>query len=388
MLTRVSVTALLKGLILLVALAYVLSISYEALTHRRMDRSNGIVGPLMHGTSVGQSFVARYENLSGVEVLIGTYGRGASPSKATLVMHLRSSPSPGLDMATVTLPPQQAIGENPWYTFKFPPIADSQDKTFYIEVESPDGRADNGLTLYWWESNPGLPTDPYPQGTAYRNGTPQGGDLAFGLNYAPSPIKAWAQMGRAASANVPPAFILILLLMVVLLVYIAYRLQALLRHSDARKRLLARWSLPFVLGVALLNGLLYLFLIPPWQGPDEHGHFAYAALLDKYDLNVSRVQNLQWQVGGADRNEIVVMKNALWASMVRHDWTLRLRGYPTPGSPVLPIGSADLFTEFVWEIRQPPPYYWLCAVTLRAARVIGIEADPYANPEVALTLMR
>ncbi|MEO6457175.1 MAG: hypothetical protein ABIO92_02715, partial [Chloroflexia bacterium] len=42
----------------------------------------------------------------------------------------------------------------------------------------------------------------------------------------------------------------------------------------------------------------------------------------------------------------------------------------------------------VWEIRQPPPYYWLCAVTLRAARVIGIEADPYANPEVALTLMR
>ena len=179
----ISVTALLRVLILLVALAYILSTSYEALIHRRIDRSNGIVGPIMDGLTVGQSFVSRYENLSGVEVLIGTYGRASSPSKATLVMHLRSSPSPGTgpDLATVILPPEQPIGENSWYTFKFPPIADSQDKTFYIEVESPDGRADNVLTLYWWEADPELATDPYPQGTAYRNGRPQIGDLAFGL---------------------------------------------------------------------------------------------------------------------------------------------------------------------------------------------------------------
>ncbi|HEY80691.1 MAG TPA: hypothetical protein G4O05_06380, partial [Caldilineae bacterium] len=34
-----------------------------------------------------------------------------------------------------------------------------------------------------------------------------------------------------------------------------------------------------ILLLALLNGLLYLFLVPPWQHYDEPGHFEYAWLI-------------------------------------------------------------------------------------------------------------
>jgi hypothetical protein len=47
------------------------------------------------------------------------------------------------------------------------------------------------------------------------------------------------------------------------------RLQALWRSEGA----VLRWLLP----LALLHGLLYLAMVPPWQHYDEPGHFAYAA---------------------------------------------------------------------------------------------------------------
>jgi hypothetical protein len=100
------------------------------------------------------------------------------------------------------------MGENPWYLFSFPPIPDSQNRVFYIEVESPDGQPGSALTLFQWK--PVAQSDPYPQGTAYANGKPQRGDLAFGLRYSSSPLDAWAQMGRAASVNFPPIMMVLL----------------------------------------------------------------------------------------------------------------------------------------------------------------------------------
>jgi len=39
-----------------------------------------------------------------------------------------------------------------------------------------------------------------------------------------------------------------------------------------------RW-LPLLLGLALIRGLIYAAVVPPWQAPDETGHFEYAWLL-------------------------------------------------------------------------------------------------------------
>jgi hypothetical protein len=385
----VPLASLLRWLALLAGIAYVFAAGYSDLSHWRNDRSNDTVGVLLKDTSAGQTFVSRYANLSGVEVMVGTYGRGSDPAKAELVLHLRSAPTPGPDLATSVLPSSQPIGENSWHLFSFPALPDSQDKTYYIEVESPNGTATNGLTLYWWRSNPAAPTDAYPRGMAYTGGKPQQGDLAFGLQYAAPPISAWAQVARAASSYFPPFLMALLAIAGIVGVALALlRLPATLQDRVRRRRFLTRWSLPLVLAVALANGLVYLFLIPPWQGPDEHGHVMYAALLDRHGLNNTEVQAIEWFEGGKDRQEIVDLKSALYASMVRHNWTYFLNGYVAPGSPDPPLGSDIVYTEFIWQLRQPPTYYWLCAATFGLVRSLGVPVDIQSNPEGALMLMR
>jgi hypothetical protein len=369
---------------MLVGVALVLISCYANLTHRRTAWANGIVNPILVGDRIGQSFVARYDNLSGVEVWLGTYGRGASPTRASLVLHLKTSPSAPADLRTVVLPSDQPLGENPWHTFSFQPIAGSQNKTFYIEIESPDGRPDNALTAYWWQSDPQLPTDSYPYGMAYRNGRPVQGDLAFGLRYSPAPISAFAQMARAASVNFPPLMMVTLLISSVVLVVWACRLMPSLSvaHRSPSSCVL------FVLFVGLVNGLAYLLLVPPWQGPDEHGHFTYAALLDRYGMDDSRVQALQWWEGGADRDVVLQIKNTVWTSMQEHRWTYGLIGYPAPGSTAPPLGSSPEQSDFVWQIRQPATYYLLSVAAVRAARALGLPVDFQSTPDAALLVMR
>ncbi|HET6261683.1 MAG TPA: DUF2142 domain-containing protein, partial [Chloroflexia bacterium] len=323
-----------------------------------------------------QSFVSRYPNLSGVELRIGTYRQGGGPANATLVLHLRASPAPGPDLAVATLQRGVSLDENPWYLFSFPPIPDSQDKPVYIEVESPDAEPARALTLFWWKHVAG--GDPYAYGAAYQDGQPQEADLTFGLQYSPSPLDAWAQAARAASPNFPPGVLVALFLLVIAAALWAIMyLPRILGDPDRRYRWLARWSLPVVLAVTLVNGLIYVLLIPPWQGPDEQGHFAYAALLDKHGLDDSRVQAL---VAEGARDQALL--STINTSMNRHDFSRRVAGHAAPGAPI------DLGGALYWQVRQPAPYYWLCAAALRLTRAAGIEADPYAQPESALRVMR
>ncbi|MDQ3929377.1 MAG: hypothetical protein M3328_09540, partial [Chloroflexota bacterium] len=73
---------------------------------------------------------------------------------------------------------------------------------------------------------------------------------------------------------------------------------------------------------------------------------------------------------------------AINSSMNRHDFSRRVAGHFAPGAPV------DVGGALYWQVRQPAPYYWLCAAALRPTRAIGIEADPYSQPESALRAMR
>lgn len=361
----------------LLALITVLWTSYAALSERRYASVNGNPSELLAGHSAGQSFVARYSGLSGVELWIGTYGRGADPSRAELVLHLRATPGKGPDLAIARLLPTESIAENSWHLFSFPPIDDSQDKAFYVDVESPDATPGNGFTIFWWRQVAG--GDPYQHGTAYLDGKPQHADLAFGLHYSTFPVLAWAQLARAASANFPLSAMLTLgVLSLAGTAWVTWQLWLMMREPKRRVRWLRRWSLPVALGAALIVGVTYMLLIPPWQGPDEHSHFAYAALLDKRGLDDKQVQSRQQ--AGKDGDEALI--NAVTTSMNRHDFSRYISWSSAPGAPVV-LG----YTLFQ-ELRQQPPYYWLCAAAFRAARAVGIPADPYTNPEVTLYVMR
>ncbi len=368
----------------LLGLVLVLVTSYQAVTTRRFDDANGVTGELLSGSSVGQTFVARYDSLSGVELHLGTYATGTGPARASLVLHLREGPSvaqgvPGRDLATARLPAGSPLTENSWYLFSFPPINDSQDRPFYIEVESPDGAPGRALTLYWWHPNPGdTKSDPYADGRAYLNGQPRRGDIAFGLHYEASPISVAGQVTRAISANLPgPAMLLLFGGAMVALGALLYLLTT-LRELAPRRRWLRRWSLPFVLGLTLLSGLLYLFLLPPWQGPDEHAHFAYSALLDRYNLDYAQVEAIYQQRRAPDK----ALTDAINASMARHDFTRLFGGTAEPGAP--PDAGATLYSA----LGKPPAYYWLGAVALRFARLLGIDANPYTDPDASLLVLR
>ncbi|MEO8286630.1 MAG: DUF2142 domain-containing protein [Chloroflexota bacterium] len=365
------------ALLSLLLLGIVLWTGYSTAVNRRYEALNNTSGEILAGGSVGQTFVARYNNLDSVDVRIGTYGRQADPSRATLVLHLRADPSSQTDIATATLPPSVVLVENGWYRFTFAPIGNSKGKPYYVQVDSPGGRVDNALTLYWFKPNPR--GDPYRNGTAYLNGQQVKADLTFGTGYSASPVEVWLSMLGEALAN--SSAIVISLLLTAALAGIMWALSLLprmVRDPVKIRRSLLRWSLPLVLAVGFVNGLLYMLVVPPWQGPDEYTHFAYAALLDSHDLDDRKVEALD--LAGKDRDTALI--DAVNASGNRHDFTRRFAGSVAPGEPTR-VGP------FIFQqTRQPATYYWLCAAALRIARAVGIPADPVANPEAALMVMR
>jgi 4-amino-4-deoxy-L-arabinose transferase-like glycosyltransferase len=121
-----------------------------------------------------------------------------------------------------------------------------------------------------------------------------------------------------------------------------------------------RWLVP----LALLNGLLFFALLPPWQHYDEPPHFEYAALI-AYHGGIPTAQAVD-----------VALRREIAASMYRHDF------YP-PG--VVP----DLFTEVPAQVGfgqtvHPPLYYALAALPIRLTRFLPIEVQLYAARGLSL----
>lgn len=379
-----------RWLLVLAGLLALLLSSYSQLTAWRSDASNAVSYPVTPDGQFGQTFVARYPDLSGIELRLSKQKLSGPNAGATLVLHLRAAPGPGPDLATVTRRFNTGIEESSYQLFSFPPIQDSQDKSYYIEIDSPDGREGNALALLWWiQFDPKLPTDPYASGVAYFNDQPQQADIAFGLRYSASPLDVFARLVRSVAPDFPRKLMVLIFLGAAVPPLVAlYLFRRKAYTMEKARAALLKLSLPVVLWVALLNGLTFAWLVPPWQGPDEHGHFMYAALLDRYGLDVSAVQRLELNDGGKDQAEALALKSAIVASMDRYDWTRRVVGHPTPGASAFPPGSAELYPQFLWELRQPPAYYWLSAASLRVARALGVAADPLLDPATALRVMR
>ncbi|MGA7730119.1 MAG: DUF2142 domain-containing protein [Chloroflexia bacterium] len=354
---------------------FVLWAGYQAATHRRYENINGVPGELLAGESLGQSFVARYDGLAGVEVRIATYGHATDTARSTLVLRLRASPDSHEDIATVTLPPDFALKANDWYLFRFAPIANSRGKPYFLLVEAPNGAPGTSMSLFWFQ--PPTTGDPYGEGSAYRNGQITRGDLAFGLQYAAPPLQVWGSMLSEAGESTSPILVWGLLVIAAIGIFLFVARPAQAQAEEGSRRAKA-WPLALALGVWVVHGLLFMAVTPPWQGPDEYAHYAYAALLDRHDLDDGKVEALD--LGGKDRD--VALIRAVNASADRNDFMRRLRGNSNQGGPTRT--DASLFQQ----VRQPPTYYWLCALALRAARLVGIPADPYVNPDVSLYVMR
>ncbi|MDQ4076359.1 MAG: glycosyltransferase 87 family protein [Chloroflexota bacterium] len=128
-----------------------------------------------------------------------------------------------------------------------------------------------------------------------------------------------------------------------------------------------RTRLVMVFAVALVQGLLYLFLLPPWQHYDEPTHFEYAWLY----------ADLGYRPQESDINP--AMRRELAASMIEHDFYWNL----TPPDILANSGRIDIG---ILELPHPPTYYALVSLPLRVVNHLDLTTQLYVARTVSLLI--
>ena len=128
--------------------------------------------------------------------------------------------------------------------------------------------------------------------------------------------------------------------------------------------------------LALLRGFVYGMLIPPWQSPDEHGHFEYAWLVSRYGPLVGPEA-----ISAAFQGEVL-------ASMARYDFW-RFIGQPTPDP--LPRSFTEPTTLTLAQSRpqvgdERPLYYLLVGLLLQLAGDVDVVTGMYIGRAVSILL--
>jgi hypothetical protein len=133
-------------------------------------------------------------------------------------------------------------------------------------------------------------------------------------------------------------------------------------HRPAAAARSLGWRVPALLaGLALLHGLLYVALVPPWQTPDEPAVFEYAALvstLGRVPLHADRDMALERQIA---------------ESLVRQRFFEYLIGHPAPPRDLEEARASFFMPRQVGS--DPPLYFFLAALPLKllAARPIELQ---------------
>ncbi|MBI4744388.1 MAG: YfhO family protein [Actinobacteria bacterium] len=135
-------------------------------------KSDATYGEIFGSNTHGQTFISRYDNLSRIDIKLATYNRKNS---YPMIFHLKSSfDSP--DLVTIKVNPED-IKNDSYHIFKFSPIPDSKNKTFYFFLESPNSFPGNGFTVW------ATPKDRYKNGVRSLGHKPAFGDLDFATFY-------------------------------------------------------------------------------------------------------------------------------------------------------------------------------------------------------------
>lgn len=165
--------------------------------HRFVDADQGQLDswldPLTTTGEVGQTFVARHDNLAALEVLLVLHGSPTEPAppQESWICTLRRDSPDGPQVASV----QVALGgrrHNDSVLIDLPRQPDSRDQTYYFSI-----RASSGNRAALWYSS----FDAYADGTMFRAGRAGEGDLRFRTYYdydVPQALREAAAMATRA----------------------------------------------------------------------------------------------------------------------------------------------------------------------------------------------
>jgi hypothetical protein len=131
--------------------------------------SDLLTGPLGGPHTVGQTFIARQDNLTQIQVF-GSFGP-ARPA-GQLVFHLKSSPSDPSDLVTQQLD-LSSLQDATWWSITFSPVRQAKGRSFYFYFSAPDATTTDWIHLKY------SPGNPYGGGELMKDGKPASGDLLF-----------------------------------------------------------------------------------------------------------------------------------------------------------------------------------------------------------------
>ena len=130
-------------------------------------------------------------------------------------------------------------------------------------------------------------------------------------------------------------------------------------------------SIGGILLLALLHGLIYVFIIPPWQHYDEPSHFEFAWLL-------AHERTLP-EENAADLN----FRRELVESMIAHDF---YHGLPAPDPETLTVGTKVLGLEFS-QLSESPLYYVFVSVPVSLLQNHSLAIQLYGGRLVSLVFL-
>lgn len=133
-------------------------------------------------------------------------------------------------------------------------------------------------------------------------------------------------------------------------------------------RLSGYWILALLLGVALIHGIIYIFIMPPWQHYDEPNHFEYAWIV----ANLNRTP----QPGDYDP----LLSRQVVESMIRNGFFDGLDYFPDVST------GAQVGIPGFSQFDEPPLYYLIVSLPLRLLSSESVETQLYAARTVSLLL--
>lgn len=128
-------------------------------------------------------------------------------------------------------------------------------------------------------------------------------------------------------------------------------------------------NLGVLLLLGLVHGLVYLFLVPPWQHYDEPNHFEYIWLIQE--------RGILPQSGDYDQS----MRRAVAESMIEYGFFKGLKF-----SPNLDVQDTPIWIGTYDQLTNPPVYYLLAALPLKVFSIEDVTDQLYAVRSISLVL--
>jgi len=140
-------------------------------------------------------------------------------------------------------------------------------------------------------------------------------------------------------------------------------------NEVSKLRIKERDGIVLILILALLHGLIYVYLLPPWQHYDEPKHFEYVWLIANHEGIPKPGDN------DPQMNRDVV------ESMIIHGFYKDLGFIPELDSPDQPVTITGYS-----QLNDPPFYYWIVSLPLRFMNGWNVTAQMYIGRLVSLIM--